>query len=122
MATRAKKIKPPKHSMLSKRAFLRRMLRVGEDFKFNKEEIIFVHEIFSWYPEEINFMSKVGPPPFKLNNILWFKTEDGKKYLAKKLREFHHKIPEYQKPVDTGVKFGDDITDIKPQTIRKFLE
>jgi hypothetical protein len=67
-------------------------------------------------------MAKVGPPPFKLNNILWFKTEEGKKYLAKKLREFHYKIEEYEKPVDTGVKSGDDKLDIKVQSIRKFLE
>jgi len=122
MATRAKKIKPPKHSMLSKRAFLRRMLRVGNEFKANKVDIITVHEIFSWYPEEIDFMAKVGPPPFKLNNILWFKTEDGKKYLAKKLREFHYKIEEYEKPVDTGVKSGDDKSNIKVLSIRKFLD
>lgn len=122
MATHAKKIKPPKHSMLSKRAFLRRMLKAGPDFKATKLDIIAVHEIFSWYPEEIDFMAKVGPPPFKLNNILWFKTEDGKKYLAKKLREFHYKIEEYEKPVDTGVKSGEDKLDIRPQTIRKFLD
>jgi hypothetical protein len=122
MATRAKKVKKPKHSMLNKRAFLRRMLRVGEEFRASKSDIIFVHEIFSWYPEEIDFMAKVGPPPFKLNNILWFKTEEGKKYLTKKLREFHYKIEEYEKPVDTGVKSGDDKLDIKVQSIRKFLE
>jgi hypothetical protein len=108
--------------MLSKRAFLRRMLRADASFKASKLDMICVHEIFSWYPDEIEFMKKVSRPPFKLNNILWFKTEDGKQYLNKKLLEFKYKIPEYEKPVDTGIKSGDDLTDIKPQTIRKFLE
>lgn len=122
MATRAKKVKKPKHSMLSKRAFLRRMLRVDEDFRASKLDMISVHEIFSWYVDEISFMEKVCAPPFKLNNILWFKTEEGKKYLRKKLLEFKFKIPEYEKPVDTGVKSGDDLEEIKPKTIRTFLE
>ena len=108
--------------MLSKRAFLRRMFKINGDLNISKQQMIVLHEIFSWYPEEIDFMRKVPPPPFKLNNILWFKTKDGKEYLAKKLREFHHKIPESEKPIDTGVKSGDDKLDIKVQSIRKFLE
>jgi hypothetical protein len=118
---RQKKIQPPKHKMASKRSFLRRMLRVGEDYKASKLDMITVHEVFSWYPEEISFMEKVGPPPFKLNNILWFKTEDGKRYLQKKLLEFHYKIPEYQKAVDTGEVFGENIYNNQPKTIREFL-
>lgn len=107
--------------MSSKRDFLRRMLRINGDYSVSKLDMIVIHEIFSWYPEDIDFMEKVSSPPFVINNILWFKTEDGKKYLHKKKLEFYFKIPEREKAVDLGEKFGDDVLDRKPRTTREFL-
>jgi hypothetical protein len=115
------KKKPSKHKITSKRDFLRRMLRIKGDYSISKLDMIVIHEIFSWYPEDIDFMEKVSAPPFPINNILWFKTEDGKKYLHKKKLEFYFKIPKYEKPVDTGEKFGDDVLERKPRTTREFL-
>lgn len=122
MAARVKKPKKPKSpsTAKTKRDFVRRMMRRNETDPIVKLEMIVVSEIFNAI-EDLPFLEKVGPPPFKLNNFLWFKTPEGKKYLKLKQLEFNHKIPEYEKPVDTGEKFGDDIMEKKPQTIRQFL-
>lgn len=122
MAARIKKPKKPKKpsTVKLKRAFVRRMMRRDEVSSISRLEMMIANEIFSSI-EDLDFLSNVSPPPFKLNNLLWLKSADGKKFLKLKLLEFNYKIPEYQKPVDTGEKFGDDLLNNKPQTIRQFL-
>jgi hypothetical protein len=80
-------------------------------------------EIFKSFENDVDFLSKVKPPfEFKKGSgLLYFRTIAGKEYLRKKYLEFKFIIPEQEKPVDLGVKSGDDIYEHQPRTLREFL-
>lgn len=85
-------------------------------------EMSIAKKVFAEYEGHEDFLSKVKPP-FKMEgSIKYLISPDGKKYLKKKYQEFYFEVPDREKAVDLGVKFGDDIVEKKPRTIREFLE
>ncbi|MDB4314580.1 hypothetical protein N9955_00975 [bacterium] len=104
-----------------KREFLRRMLDGGKSENYALD-MKAAKKVFEEFDNDIDFLGKVKPP-FKMEgSIKYFLTSDGMKYLKKKYIEFKFILPEREKPVDLGVKVGDDIVTPNPRTIRKFLE
>lgn len=103
--------------------FISRMLGAGNSQNY-KLDMMIAKEIFEAYNNDLEFLHKVKPPfEFKKGSgLLYFRSAAGKEYLRKKYREFKFEIPEQEKPVDLGVKFGDDIHIDKPKTLRDFLK
>ena len=88
-----------------------------------KLDMSIAKEVFETFNNDLNFLHKVKPPSWldpKLG-LLYFKSAAGKEYLRKKYQEFNFKIEEKEKPVDLGVKSGDDVLEHKARTIREFL-
>ncbi len=112
--------KPIRKFSKERKIFIQRMLQ-GRPKNFALE-MKTAYELFEMHEFDLNFFEKVSPPPFKINSLLWFKTRDGLKFLAKKKMEMKFQVPEYEKVVEIGEKCGEDtLTEIKPRTIRKFL-
>lgn len=118
-AKKAKKIKTPSYFQ-EKRDFLSRMLDNQKPDNY-KLEMMVVKQVFQAFDNDLDFLSKVKPP-FKMSgSIRYLITDAGMKYLKKKYLEFKFIIPEHEKPVDLGVKSGDDVYEKQPRTIRDFL-
>ena len=119
MASKPKK--PPAPFFTERREFLFRVLN-GEKPANYCLEMTVVKKIFAHFENDLDFLSKVNPPSWmKGNSIRWFLTNDGKQFLDKKYKEFKFKIAEFEKCVDSGEKFGDDLIEHRPLTLRNFL-
>ena len=121
MPRKKKEPKPPSFHK-DRQLFISRMLGAGNSPNY-KLDMMVAKEIFETFNNDIDFLGKVKKPfEFKKGmGLLYFKSPAGKEYLQKKYREFHFKIEETEKPVDLGVKSGDDVFEYKPRTVREFL-
>ena len=103
----------------ARRAFLKRMLIETKKVESLEAELKATKDIFNEYPFE--FISKVAKPPFNINSLFFFKTEDGKKYLQRKLKEFLYKPKSYD-IVEGDKKVGEDWTGDKKKGFWEFLK
>ena len=69
-----------------KKMFVKRMLSDNTSINWGREMHV-VKQIEGKYNEE--FLSQVSPP-FKLNSLVYFLGEKGKKWLDRKQREYYH--------------------------------
>lgn len=68
----------------------------------------------------VEFLIKVPKPPFKINSLFFFKTEDGIKYLRQKYQEYLYKPKSYA-IIEGEEKEGEDWGGNKRVGIREFL-
>lgn len=121
MAKKEKKVKPPSFHK-DRQLFISRMLGAGKSPNYVLDMMI-TKEIFETYENDLSFLHKVKRP-FEFDpkmGLLYFRSFAGKEYLRKKYQEFKFEIPERERPVDTGVKAGEDVFKFKPRTIKQFL-
>ena len=121
MPRKKKEPKPPSFHK-DRQFFISRMLGHSKSPNY-KLDMSIAKEVFETFNNDLNFLHKVKPPSWldpKLG-LLYFKSAAGKEYLRKKYQEFNFKIEEKEKPVDLGVKSGDDVLEHKARTIREFL-
>ena len=117
---KAKAKKKAKPFFKERKEFIKRMLAGGRSENIQLD-MMTVTKIFEAFDNNIKFLSRVSPP-FKLKgSIKYFLTEDGKKYLSKKKREFDYIPPEEIKIIDHKKKVGEDIKTNKTKTLRQFL-
>lgn len=116
----AKTKKSPKPFFRERKDFLS---RVAGGYKGNYAgQMVAVLKIFERYNNDIDFLSKVKPPSFLKEGVFWLITKEGYKFLDKKYKEFNFKPEEYDKPIETSSKAGEDIYIKKPLTINEFLK
>jgi len=121
MPRKKKEPKPPSFHK-DRQFFISRMLGNAKSPSY-KLDMMIAKEVFETFNNDIDFLHKVKRP-FEFDpqkGLLYFKSPAGKEYLRKKYTEFKFIIPESEKPVDLGVKSGDDVYENKPRTIREFL-
>lgn len=76
-------------------------------------------DIFELYPVE--FLIKTPKPPFAINSLFFFLSQEGKKYLDQKLKEYLYKPKSY--PIIEGDKVeGEEWEGKKRVGIREFLQ
>lgn len=122
MPARVKKIKKekPPSFFKEKLAFINRLLGESHSSPRMAERVV-AKKIFARYNNDIDFLSKVSAPSWLKDSLVWFLSADGLKYLDLKYKEFYFKIQDAPKIVDFQEKFGDDIMERKPLTVRDFL-
>ena len=119
MASKPKK--PAVPFFKERREFLFRVLNGVRPANYSLEMTV-VTKIFTHFENDLDFLSKVNPPSWmKGDSLRWFLTCDGKQFLDKKYKEFKFKIAEFEKCVDSGEKFGDDLIGHQTLTLRDFL-
>ncbi len=101
-----------------KREFIAKMIVDIDRIKW-RNEMVACKDIFASYP--LDFLTKVKKPPFKINSCFFFLSEDGKKWLEGKLKEFLYKPKRYD-IVPGDVKEGDDWQGSKRLGFREFLK
>lgn len=121
MPRKKKEPKPPSFHK-DRQFFISRMLGAAKSPNY-KFDMSIAKEIFESFNNDLDFLHKVKPPSWldPKKGLLYFKSPAGKEYLRKKYQEFKFVIEEKEKPVDLGVKSGDDIFEHKARTIREFL-
>lgn len=70
---------------------------------------------------DLEFLLKVAKPPFKINSLFFFKTEDGRKYLERKFNEFNYKPKRYE-IIKGEEKVGEDWNGEKKKGLMEFLK
>jgi hypothetical protein len=121
MPRKKKEPKPPSFHK-DRQFFISRMLGAGKSPNY-KLDMSIAKEIFESFNNDLDFLHKVKPPSWldPKKGLLYFKSPAGKEYLRKKYQEFKFVIEEKEKPVDLGVKSGEDVLEHKPRTVRQFL-
>jgi hypothetical protein len=115
-----KKKKEAKPFFQERKEFIKRMLD-GEKSQDMILDMTTVTKIFNKFNNDVDFLSKVKPP-FKLNgSIRYFLTTDGMLFLDKKYKEYQYKPKKADKVIDLNEKFGEDLVENKPKTLRNFL-
>lgn len=114
----AKKKTAPKSTGKQRKDFAVRML-VDNPKPVWIAELKACKNIFAAYP--LDFLTKVKKPPFKINSCFFFLSEDGKKWLEGKLKEFLYKPKRYD-IVPGDVKEGEDWQGAKRLGFREFLK
>lgn len=84
-----------------------------------RAELKAVKEIFELYP--LDFLIKVAKPDFKINSCFFFLSEDGKRYLDFKLKEFNFKPVRYE-VIKGEEKVGEEWTGKKKKSLFEFLK
>lgn len=113
--------KQPKPFFKERREFLKRILGGKIDTSYTAE-MVFVTRIFELMENDLEFLSKIKPPSFLKGSLAWFLSPDGKKFLNFKRKEFHFKVEKSENEVEFGEKFGEDVYEEKPKTLRQFLQ
>lgn len=113
-----KKVKIPVSTGKERKAFAVKML-VDNPKPVWMGELKAVKDIYAVYP--IDFLNKVAKPNFKINSCFYFLSEDGKKYLEGKLKEFLYKPKRYD-IVEGDEKVGEDWTGKPKIKFRDFLK
>lgn len=113
-----KKKAAPKSTGKQRKDFAIRML-VDNPKPVWAGELSAVKKIFEAYP--LDFLIKVKKPPFKINSCFFFLSEDGKKWLEGKLKEFLYKPKRYD-IIPGEVKEGEDWQGVKRLGFREFLK
>lgn len=97
--------------------FISRFIKEDIKVPFAREQK-FAKDLFNQYP--VQFLIKVQPD-FKLNSLAFLFSEDGKKFLDLKLKEFLFK-PKRKEIIEGDEKVGYNWERKKTKTFRKFLE
>ena len=121
MPKKKKEPKPPSFHR-DRQLFITRMIGKGNSPNYALDMAI-TKELFEAYNNDLDFLHKVKAPSWidPKMGMLYFRSAIGKEYMRKKYIEFKFIIPESEKPVDLGVKSGDDVYENKPRTLRQFL-
>lgn len=116
----SKQKKNPKPFFKERKEFIKRML-CGERSDCMKIDMMTATKIFQDFDNDLDFLSKVGPP-FKFNkSIKYLLTKDGKKYLLQKKKEFDFIPEKAEKIIDHNKKTGRDSITKKQKTLTEFL-
>lgn len=117
-ATKPKKQAKP--FFRERKQFVIRMLD-GEKSEDMSMDMMVATQVFKWFDNDIEFLSKVKPPFKFKNSIRYLRSKDGRKYLEKKHREYLY-LPKNQEDfVEQIDKIGEDIVQPKIRTLRDFL-
>jgi hypothetical protein len=114
---KSNKPKIEKSTGKERKAFAVRMIGENKNIVW-MAELKAAKDIFLVYP--VDFLNKVKKPPFHLNSLFFFLSEDGKKYLNLKLKEYLYKPKSYD-IVEEEEKVGEDWNGEKKRGFREFL-
>ena len=115
--------KPPNEGQIRLRNFITRSLQGKLSSKEMGREMHVAKIMLDICHEDYDFLSKFKVPSWVKTTLLWFKSKDGRKHLKTKYNEYLFE-PEIKEDIfiDEGEKKGEDILEIKPRTLRQFLD